>query len=74
MRPSSTATAMPMWTARCRRMAVPVKLALTPGCFWSVTAQARTTTSVKVTLGAPGSAWSSSRSLAARSIAISVVM
>ena len=53
---------------------MPVKLALTPGCFWSVTAQARTTTSVNVTLGAPGRAWSSSRSDAARSMAISVVM
>ena len=61
MRPSSTATAIPMWAARCRRIASPAKLAFTPGCFWSVTAQARTTTSVNVTFGAPGSAWSSAR-------------
>src|SRR5262249_37436678 len=73
MRPSSTATAIPMWAGRCRRIALPVKLALTPGCFWSVTAQARTLTSVNVALGAPGSAWRSARSAAARSIAISVV-
>ena len=74
MSPSSSATAMPMCAARCRRMASPVKLALTPGCLWRVAAQARTTRSVNVTFGAPGRAWSSSRSAATRSIAISVVM
>ena len=74
MSPSSTATAMPTCTAWCRRIASPWKLAFTPGCARSVTATARTTMSVKVTLGAPGSAWSSSRSATVRSIAISVVM
>ena len=74
MSPSSTATAMPTCTAWCRRIASPWKLALTPGCFRRVTATARTTRSVKVSLGAPGSAWSSSRRATARSIAISLVM
>ncbi len=73
MRPSSSATAMPMWTARNRRIAWPWKLALMPGCFVSVSAQARTIRSVTVSFGAPGTACSSSRRATARSIAISTV-
>ena len=73
MSPSSSATAMPMWARWNTRIDSPWNEALTPGCWSSASAQARMTKSLTEIFGCPSSAFSSSRSAHARSIATSDV-
>ena len=73
IKPSSSATAMPIWARRQTRTASPWNEALISGCFISVSAVARTTKSLIEIFGWSSSAFSSSRSSHARSIATSLV-
>jgi hypothetical protein len=73
MSPSSSATAMPMWTRWKTRIDSPWKDAFTPGCCRRASAHARTTRSFTEIFGWPSRPFSCSRSSQARSIAISDV-